>query len=140
MADGGQQWRVGAYALCRRGDEVLVVRASSLTMVEGKWFLPGGGLEHGEAPERAVLRELREETGLTGRNPRLVHALSDLHERRDGTALFTIRLVYEVDVDEGTLVAEAGGTSDEARWVRTDEVAALPATPYVLAALGLAEK
>jgi ADP-ribose pyrophosphatase YjhB (NUDIX family) len=138
VADAAHQhWRVGAYAICRRGDEVLLVRASSQTTVEGAWFLPGGGLRFGEPPADAVLRELHEETGLTGRLPRLVGVTSDLHDRPDGGAMFVVRLLFAVDVDDGELVAESHGTSDEARWVRLDEVLALGATPYVLAALGL---
>ena len=30
------------------------------------WQLPGGGVQRGEAPDKAVLRELAEEVGLTG--------------------------------------------------------------------------
>ena len=30
----------------------------------GKFSLPGGGIEHGETPEEAVVREVQEETGL----------------------------------------------------------------------------
>ncbi len=141
MADEeDRHWRVGAYAICRRGDEVLLVRASSRTTVEGRWFLPGGGLEFGEAPRDAVLRELGEETGLTGRSPRLVGVTSDLHTGRAGAATFVIRLLFEVDVDTGELVFEARGTSDAARWVPVDEVRDLGALPYVLEALGLAAK
>jgi 8-oxo-dGTP diphosphatase len=132
-----RRWRVGAYAICRRDDEVLVVRASSRTTVEGGWFLPGGGLEFGEAPEDAVVRELREETGLTGRSPRLAGVTSDVHVGRQGDEIFVVRILFDVDVDPGELVFEAHGTSDEARWVPRDEVRALGALPYVLVALGL---
>lgn len=34
---------------------------------QGMWCLPGGFVETGETPERAAVRELQEETGLTGR-------------------------------------------------------------------------
>jgi 8-oxo-dGTP pyrophosphatase MutT (NUDIX family) len=135
-----REWRIGAYAICRRNDDVLVVRASSRTQVPGRWFLPGGGLGFGEEPSAAALRELTEETGLTGRAPRLVCALSEVHRRISDDEVFSIRLVYGVDVADGELVHERDGTSDEARWVPRGELAALGAMPYVLRALELSEK
>jgi len=46
---------------------------------EGKeyWVFPGGGIEEGETGEETILREIEEETGLTGKNARL--AFLDLH-------------------------------------------------------------
>jgi 8-oxo-dGTP pyrophosphatase MutT (NUDIX family) len=46
---------------------ILLVRQ---TYVAG-WRLPGGGLHQGEAPEKAIRRELHEEVGLTGGDVRL---------------------------------------------------------------------
>lgn len=34
--------------------------------IAGAWQLPQGGIDDGESPEEAVLREVREETGITG--------------------------------------------------------------------------
>jgi 8-oxo-dGTP diphosphatase len=52
--------RPGAYAIVADADgRILVVRTP-----RGQLFLPGGGLEAGESPRAAVVREVREECGL----------------------------------------------------------------------------
>jgi 8-oxo-dGTP pyrophosphatase MutT (NUDIX family) len=51
----------GALALVEQGGKVVLVRHSYAP----GWRLPGGGVRRGEPPEDAVLRELREEIGLT---------------------------------------------------------------------------
>jgi ADP-ribose pyrophosphatase YjhB (NUDIX family) len=53
-----------------QGRVLLVQR--SIPPRQGEWCLPGGFMELGETPESAVLRELQEETGLTGDAPRLI--------------------------------------------------------------------
>ncbi|HYU31485.1 MAG TPA: NUDIX hydrolase [Thermoanaerobaculia bacterium] len=49
----------------------LIVRSSRILLIstqEGKrWQLPKGHIEEGETPEEAAIREVREETGVTGR-------------------------------------------------------------------------
>ncbi len=133
-----RQWRLGAYARCRRDGCVLLVRASARTEVPGRWFLPGGGVRFGEDPGAAVLRELHEETGLVGTSVALLGVDSDVRRRRSGTEEFTVRLLYDVTVDDGPIVAEVDGTSDEARWVPVDELGGLPLVDYVARVLSVA--
>ena len=51
----------GVAALVEQGGKVVLVRHS----YKSGWLLPGGAVGHGEPPGEAILRELREEIGLT---------------------------------------------------------------------------
>ena len=60
--------RVAAYNVCvDDASRLLMCRLSDITERPGWWTLPGGGIDFGEHPEAGALRELEEETGLTGR-------------------------------------------------------------------------
>ena len=119
--------RVSAYALCRDDDALLLSRIAPGATVssDGMWTLPGGGLEFGEDPRDAALRELTEETGLIGEITELAEVDSwsgpigaiDYH---------AVRIIYRVRVTGGALANEIGGSSDLARWVPLAELAALP--------------
>ncbi|SDN74766.1 8-oxo-dGTP diphosphatase [Streptomyces sp. cf386] len=53
---------VGAALL--DGGRLLAARRSAPEELAGRWELPGGKVEPGEAPEAALVRELREELGV----------------------------------------------------------------------------
>lgn len=58
-----QFFRANAGAvICNAGGQVLALERSD---VPGAWQLPQGGLDAGEEPDAAVLREVEEETGLS---------------------------------------------------------------------------
>jgi 8-oxo-dGTP pyrophosphatase MutT (NUDIX family) len=52
-----------AGGLVVRGSQVLLIS----TQKGRRWQLPKGHVEEGETPEQAAVREVREETGVTGR-------------------------------------------------------------------------
>lgn len=137
--------RVAAYALCTDGDAILLTRNAPGATVshDGYWTLPGGGVEFGEAPERAVLRELAEETGLAGAVIGLagVDSWADqFTDPADGVAkdFHGIRIMYRVRITGGELRDEVDGSSDAARWIQRAEAGRMPLVDIAEAGIRLA--
>lgn len=135
----GSRQRVAVYGICEDrgagGERVLLVRAATFLTVAGRWFLPGGGIDHGEDPVTALRREFAEETGLAVVVGPLRGVLSDVIVLPDGTSLHTVRIVYGIDSFAGALRDEADGSTDAARWFARADVLDLPLMPYVARAL-----
>lgn len=111
--------RVAAYGIARDGERVLLSRLSR-SPHQGRWTLPGGGLDFGERPADAVVREVYEETGLHVRVEELLDADAELWSfPRDGGRVesHAVRFGYRVTVLGGTLgVVEVEGSTDDAGW------------------------
>ena len=124
--------RVAAYAVATDGDAILLCRLApgATRDRDGWWTLPGGGIDHGEHPRDAALRELTEETGLVGEVVELLdvgswHRFFPAWGELPDTDFHSVQVIYRVAITGGTLRPEVGGTSDQCRWVRHDELAAL---------------
>ncbi len=131
--------RIGAYGLCFDTDgRILLARGSQRSEFPGAWSLPGGGVEQGEHPEAAAVREFAEETGLVVEVTGLRQATADVCRlpRRD-VLEHTDRLVYDVAVVGGTLRAETDGTTDLVRWAGPAELGGWPLLPFTARLLGL---
>jgi mutator protein MutT len=74
------KWRPSVYGIVVNDGKIL------LTKQYGKFEVPGGGVDLGETPEQAVIREIKEETGIEVTGPRLVKHLSSFfsHEEQGG--------------------------------------------------------
>ncbi|MEA2126899.1 MAG: hypothetical protein QOI80_3681 [Solirubrobacteraceae bacterium] len=101
-----------------RGDEVAAI------VPRGKraLALPKGGPEQGEAPEQTAAREVREETGLTGR----VRApLGDVvyHYRRSGRRIRKTVSFFLLDYVEGS-TDDHDHEVTEARWLPLEQARA----------------
>ena len=136
-----QRVRLAAYAWVERDESVLLARIAATVPGAGHWTLPGGGLDFGEDPADGVLREFREETGLTGTVGALLGVRSALLEpgtTKSGDRIQAVGLLYRVDVDGGDLVMEVNGSTDLAAWIPLAELDALPIVPLGRWARGLA--
>jgi 8-oxo-dGTP diphosphatase len=107
---------VGAIAR-RDGALLLVLRGRQPG--RGRWSVPGGRVEAGETLADAVVRELREETGLDA----VCGPFVGWVERIESDHHFVI-LDFEVTGIEGVLTA--GDDADDARWVPVSAIGELP--------------
>jgi 8-oxo-dGTP diphosphatase len=109
--DGKPRHALTADAVVFRGASVLLVRRANPPH-RGSFALPGGFVEGHESAEAAALRELAEETGLTGRIVGLVGLYSRPGRDPRGP---TATAVYLVEATHGSL--RAGDDAASARFV-----------------------
>lgn len=122
-----QQKHIGVYALVMNNDSILLIKKARGPYI-GKLDLPGGSLEFGETPLAGLERELKEETGLSIKNPKLIDFLSHtvIYKNNDeDTQMYHLGIIYQVDInnDEGVLKSTSDGQdSNGAMWVKIADI------------------
>lgn len=115
--------RLASSAIVERAGRYLLVRRGNPPAAE-LYAFPGGRAEPGETPAETALRELFEETGLVGRNPRLVETVELQPEVGVVNSHFMLS-VFQVDADD-TEQAVAQSDALEAGWFLPEEILGLP--------------
>lgn len=84
-----------ARGLLVRGEEIFLCRARGADW----FFLPGGHIEDGESARTALLRELREEIGISNFNAiSFVGVCENVFSQEEGVSQHEINIVLEVSV------------------------------------------
>lgn len=132
-ADGAVvRLRVAAYALVTSDRGLLLTELSSRTNVAGRWNLPGGGLDPGEAVVSGLDREVWEETDQHVVDVALVDIVSDhwLGRAPDGIVedYHAVRLIHTAHCPAPShpVIHDVGGSTSAARWFGWDRVGQVP--------------
>jgi len=105
---------VGVGAVVVKDGRVLLVQRGREPL-KGHWSLPGGMLELGEALTAGVVREVREETGLTVEVVELVELLDRIHREGERVRYHYVIADYLCRLVEGEL--KAASDAEAVRWV-----------------------
>jgi len=109
---------VGAIILC---DGKILLEKRKNDPRRGKWSVPGGIVELGERVEVAVIREVKEETGLDVEKPEHVDVVDNVSFDEDGKVEYHFVIIdYFVKLVGGTL--SAASDAEELEWVTLDNV------------------
>jgi len=103
--------RLGREGKIRLGCSAAIINDEGKVLLtrrldNGQWRLPSGGVEAGESPSEAVIREALEETCLRVRVKRLVGVYSDPNQLvmyADGVKVQIVAIRFEVEVTGGAL-------------------------------------
>ncbi|MBN8980157.1 MAG: (deoxy)nucleoside triphosphate pyrophosphohydrolase [Rhizobiales bacterium] len=114
---------VVACALIDADNRVLIAQRPEGKTLAGLWEFPGGKVDAGERPEAALIRELKEELGITVEEPCLApltfasHAYDDFH---------LLMPLYVCRKWEGTVTAHE---HKNLAWVRANKLRDYPMPP-----------
>jgi mutator protein MutT len=100
--------------------------------LHNKWEFVGGGIDFGETPKQAAVREAKEEAGIDIEVLRLLpEVISNIWEFTDRTKQQILIISYECKIIGGTPVARPNHNTGEVRFFSVDQIKTLDTLPKV---------
>jgi ADP-ribose pyrophosphatase YjhB (NUDIX family) len=118
-------YNIGVGGAVLRGRELLLVRRAS-RHGHGNWQLPGGFIEPDETVDQAVVREIKEETGVTAEVEGVL-GLRNRYDPESGNGIYIVLVLRQVG---GTPLAD-GREVDQAGFFTLDQIRELKPLPPV---------
>ncbi len=109
---------VHALIVNAKGEILLIRRSETEDVLPGVWDIPGGTLEDGEDPKEGATREVKEETDLEVKNPRLFHYTSNVDQEKNKQF---VRLIFSGECASSDIRLNPED-HDEYRWVFPDNI------------------
>jgi ADP-ribose pyrophosphatase YjhB (NUDIX family) len=125
---------VAAYALFRRGDTFLFMRRANANYMNGYYGLPSGKVMYGEPLSQTILREIKEETGLTVQ-PHQAKLCHVAHRYAPETAhcVHWMTMIYLIEDWDGEPVIAEPHKCDAMQWLTVDTDEKI--IPYIRSAI-----
>lgn len=109
---------VGAVVLC---DGKVLLEKRRNDPGKGQWSIPGGLIELGEKTKMALVREVKEETGLDVQVLNLIDVFDNLEFDDEGRLRYHFVIIdYLAKLKTGTL--KASSDAEDLRWVELGEI------------------
>lgn len=128
-----KKYRITAAAVITKGNLVLLGRKpKDVGPYPNTWIIPGGGINFGdETVEEALVREIREETGIIVKNIKPLTFITDDEPDKHGVMTYFTHLVYTAEYESGDI--HAADDVAYLEWVPVEKIQSLTvARPSVI--------
>jgi 8-oxo-dGTP diphosphatase len=105
---------LNSYVIVFHKDKLLVLRRH-----DGLWEFPGGGVDWGEEPQAAAVRETEEETGLKVNNVKLI-GVSSATYKKGSDDKHSVYLVYKCESSSDKV--KISHEHEEYKWLSAEEI------------------
>jgi 8-oxo-dGTP diphosphatase len=128
MSDTDQIFKLAAHTWIQKNNKFLVIQRSLKDdFMPGYWDTPGGCLDFGEDPIKALIREAKEEAGLDVKVCKLLYCHNEVYNN----SRHWFALVYECEIIGDSKITLDPNEHDEYRWVNIEELKDLPKIDFL---------